>query len=115
MNIFYQFIKTHPTRFFGHTKIWIGDSQIFLTDKERTLIDGLLAPEYCGGFQEVLSCFQRSISVDIKKLIDYALKLDRIIPKRLGCILEHLKISQNDEIKKLESLPMPSIGVLNLS
>jgi predicted transcriptional regulator of viral defense system len=114
MNIFYQFIKTNPKRFFGHTKVWIGDSKITLTDKERTLIDGLLAPEHCGGFQEVLSCFQRAIgSIDFKKLIDYSLKLDLVIPKRLGWILENLKVSQNEEIEKLKSSAMPSVGLLN--
>jgi predicted transcriptional regulator of viral defense system len=113
--LIYQIMKTNPSRFFGHIKIWINDQKILITDKERTLIDGLLSPQYCGGFDEVISGFQRaSGQIDIKKIIEYAFKLDRVIPRRLGWILEHLQIG-GDYSKLLESVPMSSVGSLNPS
>ena len=52
--VHYKFLWFKETYFFGHSKVWIGDVLIIITDKERTLIDGLIKPQYCGGFMEVL-------------------------------------------------------------
>lgn len=85
----YQFVQTQPKRFFGIQEIWVNDSKINMTDKERTLLDCLMAPEYCGGFSEVLHIFEKYYSeLDLRKMIRYALKLDTATIKRLGWILE---------------------------
>lgn len=86
----YQFIHTKSNRFFGIETVWINDSKVNITDKERTLLDCLMAPQYCGGFSEVLYAFEKnSKQLDIQKIIEYALKLDTSTIKRLGWILEH--------------------------
>ena len=48
---------------------------------ERTLLDGLTRPKYCGGFMEVLHAFTRR-DFDVKKIVDYALRLDVSVAKR---------------------------------
>ena len=54
----YQFVQVKPERFFGTEKVWIGEARIAVTDTERTLLDGLSRPEYCGDFAEVLHAFE---------------------------------------------------------
>ncbi len=89
----YQFVKVRPERFFGTEKVWIGESRVTITDLERTLIDGLTMPQYCGDFAEVMHAFEVSRKrLNLQKIIDYALKLDAATAKRLGWILESLGI-----------------------
>lgn len=97
----YQFIQVKPERFFGTEKVWVGDTRVTITDPERTLLDGLSMPQYCGDFAEVLHAFQaRSTNLNVERIIEYALKLDAATAKRLGWVLE----SQGVEPTKLERL-----------
>lgn len=87
----FQFIQTKPERYFGTYKIWLDQARVTITDPQRTLIDGLTMPQYCGDFAEVLHAF-RAIGrrLDIGQLIEYALRLDAATTKRLGWVLEQL-------------------------
>lgn len=97
----YQFVQVKPERFFGVEEIWVGEARVKITDPERTLLDSLTMPRYCGDFAEVLHAFQvRGPNLDLEKIIHYALKLDAATAKRLGWILEH----QGVEAARLESL-----------
>ncbi|MFQ5550383.1 MAG: type IV toxin-antitoxin system AbiEi family antitoxin, partial [Gemmatimonadales bacterium] len=81
----YQFVQVKPGRFFGTGKVWIGEARVTITDPERTLLDGLTMPQYCGDFAEVLHAFEvRASDLDLRRIIDYALKLDAATAKRLG-------------------------------
>lgn len=92
----YHFVRTKNEHFFGTEKIWINDSQVQITDPERTLLDGLMAPQYCGDFQEVLHAFKMyGDRINIERIVQYALKLDQSTVKRLGWVLE--KIGFKDE------------------
>ncbi|MFQ5684827.1 MAG: type IV toxin-antitoxin system AbiEi family antitoxin domain-containing protein [Candidatus Binatia bacterium] len=85
----YRFIQVKPERFFGMEKVWIGETRVVITDSERTLLDGLARPQYCGDFAEVLYAFEIMGSrLNLKRIIEYALKLDASTAKRLGWILE---------------------------
>ncbi len=85
----YQFVQIKPERFFGTVKVWIGEARVTITDPERTLLDGLSRPEYCGDFSEVLHAFEvRGSRLDLKRIIAYAEKLDTVTSKRLGWVLE---------------------------
>jgi len=97
----YQFVRVRPERFFGTDKVWIGEARVTITDPERTLLDGLSMPQYCGDFAEVLHAFEaRGTDLDPQRIIEYALKLDTATAKRLGWVLEHRGI----ELSKLERL-----------
>ncbi|MEW6666278.1 MAG: type IV toxin-antitoxin system AbiEi family antitoxin [Thermodesulfobacteriota bacterium] len=85
----YQFIRVRPERFFGIEKEWIGDARVEITDPERTLLDGLSMPQYCGDFSEVLHAFAvRGETLDVERIIRYACKLDTATAKRLGWVLQ---------------------------
>jgi len=86
----YQFVQVKPERFFGTQEVWIGEARVTVTDMERTLIDGLLMPQHCGGFAEVIHAFEGAQErLNLDRLIEYALKLDAATAKRLGWVLEN--------------------------
>lgn len=97
----YQFIQVKPERFFGTQRVWVGEARVTVTDPERTLLDGLSMPQYCGDLAEVLHAFEvRGANVDVERITDYALKLDAATAKRLGWVLE----SQGVEPMRLDRL-----------
>ncbi len=102
----YQFVQVKPERFFGTEKVWISEARVTITDPERTLLDGLSMPQYCGDFAEVLHAFEvRGAALNVQRIIEYALKLDAATAKRLGWVLER----QGVEPSKLE--PLPSLPI----
>lgn len=104
--ITYQFIKVKPERYFGIQKFWVGDTRVMITDPERTLLDGLMKPQYCGDFSEVMHAFEIYLpKLKLDRIINYALKLDTVVAKRLGWILEHYGVSPS-KLKKLATLPI---------
>ncbi len=65
-NIHYRFIRTRPNRFFGIERAWAGETRIWITNLERTLLNELIRPRYCGGFAEAPRVFEvgRSYAVE---------------------------------------------------
>jgi len=93
-DIFYRFVQMKPVWFFGIEKVWIGESRVSITDPERTLLDGIAMPHYCGDFAEVLHAFEvRGDRLDLPRIISYALNLSIATVKRLGWILEHAGVA----------------------
>jgi predicted transcriptional regulator of viral defense system len=87
----YQFIRVKPERYFGTDTVWVDESRVTFTDMARTLIDGLMMPQYCGGIAEVLHAFEIARDrLRLDELVDYALRLDDATAKRLGWVLEHV-------------------------
>jgi predicted transcriptional regulator of viral defense system len=85
----YRFVQVKPERYFGVEKVWIGEARVIVTDPERTLLDGLSMPQYCGDFAEVLHAFRvRGEKLDVEQIIEYACVLDTATAKRLGWVLE---------------------------
>jgi len=112
----YRFIRVGLEYFFGFEKVWIEEAQVQVTDIERTLLDGLRQPQYCGNFEEVLHAFKMcgSNGLDLKKIIRYALRFEKVISKRLGYILEQLDVPL-DELRTLLEVPTTGYKVLNPS
>jgi predicted transcriptional regulator of viral defense system len=108
-NATYRFIRVKPDRYFGTQTSWIGEARFTITDPERTLLDGLSRPWYCGDFGEVMNGFAtRRDQLDLGRITDYALKLDMATAKRLGWVLEKLGIS-GSELSRLEDVPIKSV------
>lgn len=102
----YQFVQVKREHYFGMEKVWMGEAQVMVTDPERTLLDGLDSPQYCGDFGEVLHAFQvRSPHLDLDRIISYAQRLNLAIAKRLGWVLESLGVdfSKLDVLAKIRT------------
>jgi predicted transcriptional regulator of viral defense system len=92
----YQFVQVKPERLFGTKEVWIGQARVTITDMERTLTDGLVMPQHCGGFAEVIHAFEEAHDrLNLDRLIEYALKLDAATAKRLGWVLETTGIERS--------------------
>ena len=72
----YRFVQTKRDRFFGDERVWVGDARISVTDLERTLLDGLSMPQYCGDFAEVLYAFRAGMDrLNTERITEYAIRL----------------------------------------
>lgn len=108
-DITYRFIQMKPERFFGMEKVWVGDARVDITDPERTLLDGLMMPRYCGGFAEVLHAFEmRGKDLDVERIIEYSHRLDLVNSKRLGWVLETIMKVGKKRLKPLERIEINS-------
>jgi predicted transcriptional regulator of viral defense system len=97
----YRFVQVKPDRFFGVQQVWVGEARVTVTDIERSLLDGLAKPQYCGDFAEVRHAFEaQGNALDIERIIGYAPRLDAATAKRLGWMLENLGV----DIARLEPL-----------
>ncbi len=109
----YQFVQVKPERFFGIEETWVGETRIKMTDPERTLLDGLMMPRYCGDFAEIMHAFQaRGPQLDLEKIVRYSLKLDAATGKRLGWILEQQGIDP-DRLAPLLAIPSKGYRILD--
>jgi predicted transcriptional regulator of viral defense system len=112
---FFRFVQTRPDRFFGIQKVWLGDVRISITDPERSLLDGLSMPQYCGDFAEVMHAFEvRGEQLDLDRIMEYALKLDAATVKRLGWVLEQQGVAP-DRLRELQQLPIKGFRTLDPS
>jgi predicted transcriptional regulator of viral defense system len=102
-DIRYEYINIKQKHFFGIEKIWLDEnSQVPITDKERTLLDLFIYPKMFGGMGEALGILENSLaSIDIQKLVNYAIQYDKkSLTKRLGWALEYFGVPA----KQLEPL-----------
>lgn len=101
----FTFVQTKRDWFFGTMKAWVGEAQVVVTDPERTLLDGLSMPQYCGDFAEVLHAFEvRGRNLVMDRIIGYALRMDVAAAKRLGWVLEK-QGTPADRLRALQEVP----------
>jgi len=95
----FKYITLAKHRFFGY--IAIGD--IIIAEKEKAIIDSLLFPKYSGGMKEIKKSIEKALSeINLAKLIDYSIKIkSKVVIKRLGFLLEELKVKKS-KIDKLQ-------------
>ena len=87
----FRFIRCKPEHFFGTTDHWATKQEkVTVSDLERTVLDGLRQPEYCGGVTEVAKgMWIRRTDVDVGRLVEYALRLNvGAVMRRLGFLME---------------------------
>lgn len=104
----FRFVFIKPEQYFGTMKHWATKQEtVDISDLERTIIDGLRQPEYCGGVTEVAKgLWMRHQDMGAAKLVDYSLRL-RVgaVSRRLGYLLELYGIAPENELARLrESL-----------
>ena len=86
-----------------------------MSDIERTVIDGLHLPAYCGGITEVArGLWMRRDDVNPSRLVDYALRLQvGAVIRRLGYLLEFYQIASSDELDRLRGSLSATYAVLD--
>ena len=111
--ITYHYIQTKPDSYFGGVTLWVGEARVLISDLEKTLLDGLRHPDFCGGFSEVFQAFEEGKSrLDLSKIVQYALRLEDSTIKRLGWILDHIGI-EGALLARLEDSPIKGFRKLD--
>ncbi len=111
----FQFIYHNKKHFFGTKKIWIDNfNKVLCSDLEKTFIDCLFKPDYCGGIVEIAKAIYVSREkIKYNALLDYAIKFNsQAVIKRLGFLLELLEID-TDIIVKLRNIKTKSVVLLD--
>lgn len=97
----YQLIQTDIKHNWGVETIRLDETKVHITDLERTLLDSLIYPQYCGGFREVMDAFLNAKNkINVAKLLEYTTKTSIATQKRLGWMLSHLKITIPSSFKE---------------
>jgi predicted transcriptional regulator of viral defense system len=112
----YRFVRCKPENFFGYTDHWATKTEkVQVSDLERTIVDGLKQPEYCGGFSEIAKGFwMRREDIDPGKLVDYALKINvGAVMRRLGFLLELLEMEASRELERLRERLTMTYSILD--
>lgn len=106
LGVRYKIISLRPKRFFGIQKDWIGEMPFYVTDREKTIIDGLDLPQYAGGVGEIAKALLASwTQIDESRLRKYAVKIGNgAAAKRLGFLMEALELGNVEVFRKVVTL-----------
>jgi predicted transcriptional regulator of viral defense system len=98
----FRFVLLKPMDFFGTMKHWVTKQEsIEISDLERTIIDGLRQPEYCGGVTDIAKgLWMRRADMNAQKLLEYATRLNiGSVKRRLGYLLELFDIAPEQQLR----------------
>jgi len=88
--VLYRIVRVKRDKFFGVRREWLEESAINITDKEKTIVDCLDKPQYCGGVVEVVRAL-KDPGLDNAKLSEYATSIGNSgVVRRLGYLCERL-------------------------
>jgi predicted transcriptional regulator of viral defense system len=106
LGITFKIVSLRPSKFFGIIRDWIDERPFWITDKEKTIIDGLDLPKYIGGVGEVVKALTKIwAELDQAKLLDYSAKIgNSAVAKRLGFLMEALGLGNPEVLRKAASL-----------
>lgn len=85
----YRIVRVVSKKLFGIENVWIGDVAVKITDPEKTVVDCLDKPQYCGGIAEAAKALDKDLDPD--KLKRYAVDIgNSAVIKRLGYLCDKL-------------------------
>ena len=90
----FRFVRLSSERFFGFNEHWIGNQKVSVANKEKTIVDCLDQPRYCGEIVEaVKGLWNGRKELSFENIIEYARKMNNgAIIKRLGFLMDTLEI-----------------------
>jgi predicted transcriptional regulator of viral defense system len=90
----FKFVTLSKKKFFGFTEEKIAGGKFNIATKEKTIVDCLAFPEYCGGLDEVVKgMWTAKDKLDFSKVLEYAKRINvSVVVRRLGYILSLLEI-----------------------
>lgn len=96
----FRIVTVTEKKFFGIHRTFIDHHRISVTDREKTLLDGLDRPDLCGGIHEVAKALRTAaIESDWDRVDKYLVRFGSgTVVKRLGYLVEALDL----EIPKRE-------------
>lgn len=97
----YQVVRIKEEKFFGLRKEWIEETAVYITDKEKTIVDCLDKPQYAGGIIEVAKALNDT-SLDLPLLVSHAHRIgSTTVIRRLGFLCDKMMIPINLQPPKI--------------
>ncbi len=93
----FKFVTLSKKKFFGFIEQQASETETFnISSKEKTIVDGLTHPEYCGGISEIVKAMWNvKDDVNWSDVLEMSKRVDAsIVLRRLGYILNILDIEQ---------------------
>jgi predicted transcriptional regulator of viral defense system len=112
----FRFVRCRRSDVFGTVEHWVEKQErVVVSDVERTVVDGLKQPEYCGGVTEVAKALWiRRADVSARKLVDYALRLGvGAVIRRLGYLMEAYGVGGPEQLERLRGHLTPTFSLLD--
>lgn len=106
LGVGFRFVRCRHKHFFGLTEHWATKQEkVRMSDLERTIIDGLKQPQYCGGLTEVAKgLWMRRQDVNIDRLVQYAKRIGvGAVVRRLGFLLETYQMAATADLDRLRT------------
>jgi predicted transcriptional regulator of viral defense system len=106
LGVTYKIVALKPGKIFGVMKDWIDETPFSVTDREKTIIDGLDLPQYVGGVSEITKAL-KGVWKELReeKLRSYAAKIgNSAVAKRLGLMMETLGLGDVEALRREVSI-----------
>jgi len=100
----FRFVFVRREDVFGVTTHWISkQDSVRVSDIERTVIDGLHLPAYCGGVTDVAKgLWMRRNEVKPERLFEYARHLaNGAVVRRLGYLLDLYRLATPEQLQRI--------------
>lgn len=94
----FKILKIPAARMYGLDRIRINDTEVIVSDKERTLVDLIYFPKPVGGLRQAFDIIRRqtdSQKIDLKKFIQYTISFPvKSVQKRIGFVLDECRLDE---------------------
>ncbi len=112
----FKMVKISPKRMYGLEKIKIGDADVIVSDRERTLVDLIYFPLPVGGLKNAFEALKEQLvtkQIDTGKFIKYVLQFPiASTRKRIGFILDKVSVPGEELLPLVKSIEKTSLGTL---
>jgi predicted transcriptional regulator of viral defense system len=102
----YRFVYAGTGSFWGCEEIWATpQEQVRVSDLEKTLLDGAVRPDLCGGVGELgKGLWLRREELDEVRLVEYAQRLDqKAAARRIGFLLQTYGLARPETLRALQA------------
>jgi len=102
LGIQYRIVAIKKDKYFGLEKAWAGEASFMITNREKTIIDGLDLPRYVGGVGVIAKAIDDAWnSLDESRLREYSGKIgNTAVAKRLGYLMESQGVGDPEALRK---------------
>lgn len=112
----FHLVRVAADRLRGTTSIWRGRERVAVSDRERTLADGFVSPDWVGGVRHLVDMtrnYRDMRSSDLKKIAAHLKAIERGAGfKRFGYLVETLWPQERGLVD--DALTQRSLGVIKL-
>jgi predicted transcriptional regulator of viral defense system len=104
LGVNYKFIRLVKNKIFGIVERMISGLPLYITDREKTLVDACDRPDLVGGIRQVAQVLRSGEALDWSRIDQYLERLDSgTIFKRLGFLVDTLDIQIPERAARLQA------------